>query len=152
LEQKQDADGRARLACPRCRWIHYRNPTVGVAAIILTPQGLLLGRRQSGGWCIPCGHVEWDESIRDAIAREMREELGVSLEIGSVFNAHSNFHDPDQHTVGIWYEAALPDGASPVPGGDLVEVRMFPLDQIPELVFPTDRLIVEQLRQAHSRP
>jgi ADP-ribose pyrophosphatase YjhB (NUDIX family) len=120
-----------------------------VAAIILTRQGLLLGRRKSGGWCIPCGHVEWDESIREAIVREMNEELGLHLEIGPIFNAHSNFHNPEQHTVGIWFEAVLPKGATPEPGGDLVELGFFPLDQTPELVFPTDRLIVEQLRLAH---
>ena len=120
--------------------------TVGVAAIILTSRGLLLGRRQGGGWCIPCGHVEWHESIQEAIAREMREELGVNLDIGSIYNAHSNFHNPHQHTVGIWFLAKLPEQGEIVPGGDLVEVGFFPLDEIPELVFPTDRLIVKQLR------
>jgi ADP-ribose pyrophosphatase YjhB (NUDIX family) len=95
--------------------------------------------------------VEWDESIQDAISREMQEELGVSLEIGPIFNAHSNFHDPDQHTVGIWFQASLPSDAEITPGGDLSEARFFPLDQIPDLAFPTDHLIIEQLRQNLSR-
>jgi ADP-ribose pyrophosphatase YjhB (NUDIX family) len=147
LANKPDSDGHIRKACPHCFWTHYRNPTVGIAAIIQTSEGLLLGRRRSGGWCIPCGHVEWNESIRQAAVREMKEELGVDIELGSVYNAHSNFHDPSQHTVGIWFEATLPESAALVPGGDIVEVRAFPLDQIPDLVFPTDRLIVEQLRR-----
>lgn len=151
LQLIRDSDGRDRLQCPGCQWVHYRNPTVGVAAIILTPRGLLLGRRRSGGWCIPCGHVEWDESIQEAVSREMQEELGVRLEIGPVFDAHSNFHNPEHYTVGIWFQASLPAGAEIAPGGDLNEARFFPLDQLPELIFPTDRLIVETLRQAHLR-
>ncbi len=147
LETRADDEGHNRQVCPACHWIHYRNPTVGVAAIVLTHEGLLLGRRRGGGWCIPCGHVEWDESIRQAAVREMKEELGIDIQLGTIYNAHSNFHNPAQHTVGIWFNAALPDTAELVPGGDLIELRMFSLDQIPELVFPTDRLIVEQLRK-----
>lgn len=150
LESNQDPEGSARLVCPGCGWIHYRNPTAGVAVILLSDEGLWLGRRRSGGWCIPCGHVEWDETIRSAAVREMREELGVEIELGELFDAHSNFHDPAHHTVGIWFEAALPPGAKPRPGGDLAEVRLFPLEKLPELIFPTDRLIVERLRRLHS--
>jgi 8-oxo-dGTP diphosphatase len=149
LKPHQNEEGEQRPTCPECGWTHYHNPTVGVAAIILTAEGLLLGRRRNGGWCIPCGHVEWNESIREAVVREMREELGVGIELGPVYNAHSNFHDPQHHTVGIWFQAALPTGSVLVPGGDLIEIRPFHLDQIPDLVFPTDRLIVQQLR--HER-
>lgn len=145
LEDRLDDEGQSRKACPDCHWVHYRNPTVGIAAIILNSEGVLLGRRRSGGWCIPCGHVEWTESIRQAVVREMREELGVDIVLGAVYNAHSNFHDPSHHTVGIWFEAALPQSANLIAGGDLIEIRFFPLDQIPELIFPTDRLIIEQL-------
>jgi len=145
LEIRPDGEGQSRRVCPQCQWIHYRNPTVGVAAIVLTADGLLLGRRQSGGWCIPCGHVEWHESIHQAVVREMREELGVEIQVGPLYNAHSNFHNPAQHTVGLWFEVALPQSVELIPGGDLVELRVFPLDQIPDLIFPTDGLIVEQL-------
>lgn len=150
--QLMQLDGDGRLACPGCGWIHYRNPTAGVAVILLTPEGLWLGRRRSGGWCIPCGHVEWDETIRQAAVREMREELGVQIKLGEVFDVHSNFHDPAQHTVGIWFEGSVPAGAHPTPGGDLLEVRPFPLEDLPVLVFPTDCLIVERLLQFRPEP
>ena len=72
---------RRRLRCATCGWIYYKNPTVGVAVVLLDGGELLLGKRRDGGWCIPCGHVEWDERVDDAAVREFREETGLSVEI-----------------------------------------------------------------------
>jgi 8-oxo-dGTP diphosphatase len=137
---------RLRRRCESCDWIHYRNPTVGVAVIILTDKGLWLGKRRSGGWCIPCGHVEWDEDIETAARREMLEETGLEVTLGDVFTVHSNFHNPEQHTVGVWFLGEVDDFARATPSGDLVEFRAFPLSHIPPLIFPTDRKVVDQIK------
>lgn len=142
---------RLRLICPGCGWIYYRNPTVGVAVILLQQPStansklrILLGERRSGGWCIPCGHVEWDEDIQAAALREFREETGLDVVLEKVFAVHSNFHNPHQHTVGVWYLSHSP-GGDLQSGGDLVQVGYFSLDDLPELVFLTDRLVCQQL-------
>jgi ADP-ribose pyrophosphatase YjhB (NUDIX family) len=137
---------RQRQRCTVCDRVHYRNPTVGVAVILLSEEGLWLGERQSGGWCIPCGHVEWDESIEDAALREMLEETGLHVRIGEVFAVHSNFHNPQQHTVGVWFCGEVDDFSQASPGGDLINLRPFSLSEIPALRFPTDELVVEKLR------
>jgi ADP-ribose pyrophosphatase YjhB (NUDIX family) len=139
------ADGeRQRLQCPECKWIHYRNPTVGVAVVLVEDGRLLLGRRRDGGWCIPCGHVEWDESVEEAAQREFAEETGLEVALEDLFAVHSNFHNPNQHTAGIWYLGRRLHG-SLQSGGDLLEVAFFPLEQLPPLKFPTDRLVVQKL-------
>jgi len=138
---------RLRRRCKDCNWIHYRNPTVGVAVILLSDEGLWLGKRRSGGWCIPCGHVEWDESIQEAARREALEEIGVEVSLRQIFSVHSNFHNPDQHTVGIWFLVEAQDLSPASAGGDLIELKPFPLEQIPELVFPTDRLVIEEIKE-----
>lgn len=63
---------------------------------------LLLGERRDGGWCIPCGHVEWDETVEQAAIREFAEETGLRVALESVLAVRSNFYDPGQHTVGVW--------------------------------------------------
>ena len=142
-------DSHCRAYCKTCDRIHYRNPTVGVAVIIMKDEKLLLVRRAgsyAGSWCIPCGHVEWDEDIRECAQREIKEETGLDVTIGDVFDAHSNFHDPEKQTVGIWFWGHVTGGALK-PGSDADDARFFSLDQLPEnMAFPTDIKICKRLK------
>ncbi|NOH10559.1 MAG: NUDIX hydrolase [Chloroflexi bacterium] len=137
--------GRLRSRCPACGWVHYQNPTVGVAVILMEDDKLLLGKRRDGGWCIPCGHVEWDEDVENAAIREFKEETGLDVTLQGVYAVHSNFHNTEQHTVGIWYTGERLDGDLQA-AEDLLEVAFFALDELPDLKFPTDEEVVAQLR------
>lgn len=145
LEEFTDID-RQRCRCPQCGWIRYRNPTVGVAVIVIDGNELLLTQRRNGMWCIPCGHVSWDETVEDAARRELLEETGLECDLAKVFSVQSNFHDPDHHTVGIWYLAAKTRGQL-CAGDDAVNVDFWKLDELPGLAFPTDSIVVKDLRQ-----
>lgn len=150
--EKMNSGRHERLYCPVCDKKHYKNPTVGVAVILLLHDRLLLVKRSKGisfedKWCIPCGHVEWGEDIREAGRREFMEETGLAVKIGPVFDVHSNFHDPSNLTVGIWFWGTC-EGGKPVPGSDAQDVRFFRLEMIPdEMAFPTDLLVVEKLKK-----
>lgn len=135
---------RLRSHCNVCGWINYLNPTVGIAVVLIENGCLLLGERQDGGWCIPCGHVEWDESVEEAAIREFMEETGLDVSLESIFAVHSNFHDPQHHTVGIWYLGKREAGSLRA-GGDLRRAVFFSLNDIPALKFPTDRKVINQL-------
>lgn len=149
-------DGRptAHHRCGGCERVAYRNPAVGVAVILQEEARILLGRRgrgtYAGLWCIPCGYVEWDEDIRDAAKREMLEETGLVVEVGDVFAVHSNFHDRDRQTVGVWFRGRIVAGTLQ-PGDDLDRVELFSLTDVPELAFPTDGLVLSKLRAERHR-
>jgi ADP-ribose pyrophosphatase YjhB (NUDIX family) len=116
-----------------------------VALLIVQDGKVLLGQRRDHRWCIPCGHVEWDENIISAAKREALEELGAEVSIAEIFAVHSNFHDPDQHTVGIWFSAHMDRSTKLDAGGDLLSLDYFELQDLPDLAFPTDRLVLEKL-------
>lgn len=142
---------RPRLTCSSCSYVLYENPIVGVAAIILNEnKQILLGRRKngkySGLWCIPCGYVEYDEDVYDAVKREINEETGLDIEITRLFTVQSNFHDPEKHSVGIWFLAHIKNG-QPIAGDDLDKVAYFNLDDVPPLAFPTDKTVIDFLRK-----
>ena len=147
---KRYLTGRERLVCSRCGRVHYENPIVGVAAIILDEDGkILLVRRcpnitYPGLWCIPCGYLEYDEDVRVGIVREIAEETNLVIEPSEVFTVHSNFHNPQQHTVGIWFLSKVVSGI-PLAGDDASELGWFELTDPPSLAFPTDKLVLAAL-------
>ena len=152
----QRIDDRDRLVCTACDFIYYQNPTVGVAVLLLRDgpaaaggtQVLLTQRRHGRGaglWDLPGGWVEYDEDLRGAAARETLEETGLRVSVGTVYEALSNFHTPEQHVVGIWFRGRI-EGGELAAADDAADARYFPLDALPELAFPTDRRVLARLR------
>lgn len=142
---------RERLVCATCSFTMYENPIVGVAAIVQQHGEILLGRRAAtasypGLWCIPCGYVEYDEDIREAVKREFFEETGLIIKPNDVYTVLSNFHNPAVHTVGVWFQADVIGGVLSA-GDDLDQVAYFPLSAVPELAFPTDVQVIEMLKE-----
>jgi len=132
-----------------------RRPSVGVAIVVRDERGwVLLGKRAvgwgAGEWCIPCGSLEWGEDVRAAAERELLEETGLRARAGEVVAVHSNFHDPERLTVGIWFAGEEVEG-EPVPAdGELSEIGYFDPAKPPPLAFPTDALVLVQLAAVGS--
>ncbi|MCX8071445.1 MAG: NUDIX hydrolase [Candidatus Binatia bacterium] len=136
--------------CSLCGLTHYRNPAVGVAVILMESNQVLLTCRSRGRyaglWCVPCGYVEWDEDVRRAAQREVKEETGLEIVVLDVCDVRSNFHDRDRQTVGIWFWGKR-IGGELKPGDDASDARFFPLDALPPLAFPTDSAVLADIRR-----
>ncbi len=77
---------------------YNRGYNLGVGGAVVRDNRLLLVRRASrrgrGNWQVPGGFVEPDETIEQAVVREVREEAGVTGEVQGVIGLR-NRCDPD---------------------------------------------------------
>jgi 8-oxo-dGTP diphosphatase len=110
-----------------------------VAAVVESGDGrVLVARRLPGGhmgglWEFPGGGVEAGETAEAALARELREELGVDGEALAplTFAWH---HDSDRSILLLFYRAAIRGG--PPRGVQGQEVAWVPRSSLHELAMP----------------
>ncbi|HZR23032.1 MAG TPA: NUDIX hydrolase [Vicinamibacterales bacterium] len=79
-------------------------PVVGVGAVIVDASRVLLIRRGheplKGEWSIPGGAVELGETLEVAIAREVREETGLDVDVGPMIDVFDRIRfDGDGKTL-----------------------------------------------------
>lgn len=78
-------------------------PIVGVGAVVVQDGQALVVRRATeplkGEWSIPGGMLELGEKLREGIAREVREETGLTVEVGEVLDVFDSiFPDAEGKT------------------------------------------------------
>lgn len=88
-----------------------RRPVVGIAAAARTADGrlLLIRRGDSGKWALPGGTLEWGETLRTAIDREVLEETGARVtQLGELIGVYSApGRDPRFHAVTVVVAATI---------------------------------------------
>jgi mutator protein MutT len=89
-------------------------PGVGCGAAIVREGQLLLVKRlrapEAGHWSLPGGKVEFGESVADAVRREIREEVGLEIELGKSLGIVEMIGFDDQHWVSPIFLAEAPQG------------------------------------------
>jgi mutator protein MutT len=96
-------------------------PIVGVGGVIVDGDRVLLIKRAheplKGEWSLPGGAVDVGETLRQAVAREVREETGLDVQVGEVIEVLDRVHRLDDGRVEYHY--VLIDFLCTVCGGTL---------------------------------
>jgi 8-oxo-dGTP diphosphatase len=127
--------------CPACG--RYANRGITIDALVKRGSEILLIKRGrepfKDFWALPGGYVDWDETVEDAVRREVKEEIGVTVTSLELIGVYSR---PDRHpeqAVAVAYRVEIEGEVQA--GDDAVEFRWFPLDALPELAFDHAEII-----------
>ncbi|MFJ6554397.1 (deoxy)nucleoside triphosphate pyrophosphohydrolase [Streptomyces luteogriseus] len=105
-----------------------------VVGAALVEDGRLLAARRSapvelaGRWELPGGKVEPGETAEAALARELREELGVDAEVGGRVPGEWLLRAP--YVLHVWTARLRPGSAAPEPLQDHDALRWLGPDEI----------------------
>ncbi|WP_290900461.1 NUDIX hydrolase [Ferroglobus sp.] len=119
--------------------------TLTVDAIIPYEGGIVLVRRKNepfkGKYALPGGIVEYGERVEDAAVREAEEETGLKCKIERLVGVYSDPNrDPRGHFVSICF-ILIPVGGELKAGSDAEDVKVFKLEELPELAFDHEKMI-----------
>ncbi len=99
-------------------------------------------------WEFVGGKVEHGETKEQALVRECREELAVTVSVGSSF-AEVTHEYPDLTVHLTLFHAAIAEGIPQMREHN--DIRWITADEIPQYDFcPADQPILEKLRAAHT--
>ncbi len=113
--------------------------TVG-AVCLLERDGRLLMLRQPHrvGWSLPGGLLDRGESAADAVVREVREELGLRIEVGRPVTV---VVDSPLRRVDVVFRVAVLSDLGERVGGEATTARWLAPDEIDEMDGPTGQIL-----------
>ncbi|CAM5245033.1 bifunctional class I SAM-dependent methyltransferase/NUDIX hydrolase [Streptomyces pseudogriseolus] len=133
---------------PRGRRAPVAHAAVGVGAILLGEQGILLGRHRRGTFELPGGSVEAGESFEAAVIRELAEETGLVAHAEDVALLSTLVDHVDgvlRVTVGALVHAWQGEPMTQ-PGECVGDWAWYPLDQLPDGLFECSAQILTAWR------
>lgn len=96
-----------------------------------------------GMWAIPGGFVLQDESLEEAVERELKEETGVEINyLEQLYTFGSPKRDPRSRVVSIAYFGLVhPNAFDIFAATDAEEVQWYTIDKLPQLSFDHQEIL-----------
>jgi 8-oxo-dGTP diphosphatase len=116
----------------RVLWLAHAKFMVGVTGIVRDQDGrvLLLRHRlwpEDHPWGLPTGYAKAGEPFPDTIAREIREETGLTVIVGELAHLRSGY----KLRVEVAYHALCTGGDLQLSSLEILDARWFPPDDLP---------------------
>ena len=110
---------------------------IGVGGAVVRDDTLLLVRRASrhgrGNWQLPGGFIEPDETIEQAVVREVQEEAGVTAAVEAVLGLRSRYDIENGNGIYVVLLLNLIRGEPKADGHEVDHAEFFSLEQIRQL-------------------
>jgi len=111
---------------------------IGVAVIADSEGKILIDRRKQEGllgglWEFPGGKIEPGESVEDCVRREIKEELGIEIEVGDRLITINHAYTHFKVTLNVFNCKHISGTPQPI---ECDEVKWVTLDEIEDYPFP----------------
>ena len=111
---------------------------MGVGGVIFDGASVLLARRgqepAKGTWSLPGGAVELGEKLIDALKREIREEIGIEIQVGGLIRVLDRIIRDEERRVRYHYVIVdywgWKTSGEPKPGSDTSDICFVPIEEI----------------------
>lgn len=119
------------------------------AAILVQAERVLIGRRRAGArrgglWEFPGGKIRAGETPQQGLRREIKEELGIDIEVGELFG-ESVYPYPDQTVRLMAYRCTMMGGRLVL--NDHAQLVWAAAGELDRYCFcPADLVLVDRLR------
>lgn len=129
-------------------------PVAAVGGVVIEGDAVLLVQRafppRQGEWSLPGGRLELGESLTAAVAREVREETGLEVEVGPVVEVFDRVHRDAAgrirfHFVIVDFLCRAVGGAL-APGDDAADARWVRRDEV--AAFEVNAFAVDVIARA----
>jgi NAD+ diphosphatase len=140
-------------ACPNCGALHFPRITPAVIMRVERDGRILLARNRNFRgpfFSVLAGFVEPGETLEEAVAREIREEVGIEVEDVRYFGSQA-WPFPSQLMIG--FTARHRSGEISPQDSEILEAAWFALDELPEALpgpYSIARRLIEDFRARAS--
>ena len=130
--------------CSSCGRTIWNDPKIAGAAIVPIDGGIVMVQRaiepEIGKWSFPSGYVNRGEKLERAVEREVLEECCLEVEVDHLVGLCSEDENPIVLAV---YQVRVTGGKLESADDETLDVRVFNVNQLPELAFDHDRGILD---------
>jgi ADP-ribose pyrophosphatase YjhB (NUDIX family) len=138
--------------CTVCGRFNSRNSTITNLAINNKKQVLLIKRAQDpqkGWWAGVGGYVDWDETLEQCALRELKEEVGISVDHADLFKVYDAINrDLDgRQNIDHCFIVAVGTKNADIDTNEVSEYKWFDLDNLPENIAFDHRQMIEDYKK-----
>lgn len=129
----------------RLLWLWNAKFMIGVTGVVRDEEGrvLLLRHRMwppDRQWGCPTGYANRSETFEDTVIREVREETGLHVKVGSLIRLKSGY----RLRVEAAYEAAFIGGTLTIDPAEILEATWFSPHDLPQGLQESHRLLIQR--------
>jgi 8-oxo-dGTP diphosphatase len=133
---------------------------VSVKGVLIDNDRVLLLLNERGEWDLPGGRPDPGEDHRAALKREVREETGLSVEVGEALDEHLFEVLPGRFVRILPFACRLLDGGDVALSHEHLDTRWLPIGELADMVvghrlpacyFAAIRQLIDQPRSSSTR-